>query len=339
MTGTRRKAAEDLASFIHAGPRNLELSLGKACNNRCIFCLDGNAKKEARRWVPLHRAHEELKRARSEGAVSVGLLGGEPTAHPRILEIVVMARELGFGRIALATNVLKLSDPVFCRELVTAGATRFSLSIHAARAEDEDYLSGRVGNFEKKLAGVANLLALRAEGLIPDNVSINAVLTRRVSGVMPAFMAFWKGRGIEDVRFNLIRTDACPERAMELTPRLADLGPEILRTVATNQTRLHMELSFGDIPLCVYPWEILDNPGLASKVVGEARDLDTWVAVFHAPKDEAMDAERFRWSSKKRSALKLQPREPCERCRMAAHCEGVWRSYLDLHGAGELSPL
>jgi MoaA/NifB/PqqE/SkfB family radical SAM enzyme len=319
--------------------RNLELNLGKACNNRCIFCLDGNARPEARRWVPVDRARGELERARAQGARSVGLLGGEPTAHPSVLEIVAMAREMGFERIALATNALKLRDAELCRALVEAGATRFSLSIHAHRAADEDYLTGREGNFARKLAAVRNLVSLRDAGAIPHNVSVNAVLTRRIHASLPELLAFFRREGIRDVRFNMIRTDACPELGEELTPRLSELTPAILRAVAVARTRLGTQVSFGDLPLCAYPWEVLRNPGLASRVVGESRDLDTWVAVFHAPRDTAVDAHRFKWSEKKRHALKLQPEEPCARCRAVTRCEGLWRSYHLLYGAAELSPL
>jgi len=68
--------------------RNLELNLGKVCNNRCILCLDANAPRESRHFVPLERAVEELERGRADGADAVGLLGGEPTIHPAILDIV-----------------------------------------------------------------------------------------------------------------------------------------------------------------------------------------------------------------------------------------------------------
>ena len=322
-----------------SGTRNLELNLGKLCNNRCIFCLDGAAPRESRKWVPLERATGELERAREEGTTSLGLLGGEPTAHPEILEIVSAARRLGFTRIALTSNGLRLSSEELSRSLVEAGVTRFSLSVHAHTAADEDYLTGRDGNFERKLRGIENLLALRAEGHLADNVSLNAVVTARTFRSMPEYAAFYGRMGIGDVRFNMIRTNACPERGEELTPRFRELGPEILRTVAINESRLHMHVSYGDLPLCVFPWEILENAQLAARVIGEARDLETWVSVFHAPKDPGREAEHFKWSDKKRVALKIQPEDPCGSCRRADACEGVWVSYNDLYGSSELRAL
>lgn len=316
--------------------RNLELNLGRRCNNRCIFCLDATAPRESRDWLPLARARGELERARKEGAVSVGLLGGEPTAHPQILDIVGAARELGFERIALASNGLKLDDEPFARQLVDGGVTRVTVSIHGHQPAIEDELSGRQGNFQRKVRALQQLLALRREGKLADNVSLNAVLTTRIVDTMPAFVATFAKLGIQDVRFNFIRTDTCEELGRELTPRLDHLREQILHTVAMNERRLKKSISYGDLPLCAYPWEVLSSPRLASTVVGEARDLDTFVAIFRAPRDEDREAQRFRWTTRKRDALKVKPRATCYRCKLTGPCEGVWRSYHALYGEGDL---
>jgi len=316
--------------------RNLELNLGRRCNNRCVFCLDATAPRESRDWLPVERAREELERARGEGAVSVGLLGGEPTAHPRILDIVVAARELGFQRIALATNALKLDDGAFARQLVEGGVTRFTVSIHGHLPPIEDELSGRQGNFLRKIQALRNLVGLRQEGRLADNVSLNAVLTNRIVGTMPAFLATFAKLGIRDVRFNFIRTDTCADLGRELTPRLDHVREQILHTTAFNERRLKTSLSYGDLPLCAYPWEVLSAPQLANRVVGEARDLDTFVAIFRAPKDASQQAQRFRWTTRKRNALKIKPEAICTRCKLDEPCEGVWRSYHALFGEGDL---
>ncbi|MFH1435804.1 MAG: radical SAM protein [Pseudomonadota bacterium] len=322
---------------MHTGrkEKNLELNLGKVCNNRCIFCLDGRSTKAARKWLPLKRAKEEMQIARAGGVSSLGLLGGEPTAHPRILRIVSMAKDMGFSRIALASNGLKLADGKFAADLVESGVTRVGISIHGHRAEIEDYLSGRKGNFEKKVRAIKNLLQLHAGGKLPHNVSLNAVLTRYVLRSMAPFCAFFKKMGCSDVRFNMIRTDTCMERGKELTPGLSELGPAVIKTILANEKILKMEVSFGDIPLCVYPWDILRNRRLVSRYVGELRDLDTSCAVFGSPADGSVDAQRFKWTDRKKEALKVRTGE-CGTCTAAGLCEGVWRSYVELNGTDEI---
>ncbi len=321
-----------------SGPRNLELNLGKLCNNRCVFCLDGRAPAESRCWVPLDRAMGELRAARAEGATALGLLGGEPTAHPEILTLVARARELGFTRIAVSTNALKLADATFADALVDAGVTRFSVSIHDHRAEVEDALGGREGNFARKLAALDHLRGLRQAGRLPDNVSINPVIHRHNVDQLAELVAFFARRGVRDVRFNMIRTDACPDRGEELTPRLPRVTAAVTRCVALSlRSRGALQVSFGDLPLCAYPWEVLGEPRLARRVVGEARDLDTWVSVFIAPEDREREASRFRWVDRKRDALKVQPDDPCGPCKLSHTCEGIWRSYLEVHGACDLA--
>ena len=51
---------------------------------------------------------EELTRWYEGGHRSVGFLGGEPTTYPKIVQSVAFAKELGFTRIAIATNATKL---------------------------------------------------------------------------------------------------------------------------------------------------------------------------------------------------------------------------------------
>jgi len=220
---------------------------------------------------------------------------------------------------------------------VRAGVTRFSVSIHGHTPEIEDRISGKKGNFQRKVLAIRNLVRLRDDGLLPDNVSLNPVLTRPLLGAVPEFAAACRKLGIHDIRYNFVRTDPCPELAVELTPELTAVTREILRTVVVNTHHLRMDLSFGDLPLCVYPWEILSNHDLASTVIGEARDLDTWVAVFVAPQDDTCDASRFHWTDRKRNALKTQPSPPCDRCKLSEPCEGIWRSYVETRGTAGLS--
>jgi sulfatase maturation enzyme AslB (radical SAM superfamily) len=305
--------------------KNLELNLGKVCNNRCIFCLDRNAGKAARKWLPLQRARKEIEIARKEGIESLGLLGGEPTAHPRILEIVAMAREAGFKRIALASNGLKLSDGDFARRLVDNGVTRVGISIHGHNGKIEDFLSGRKGNFERKIRAIENLLEMHRAGRLPHNVSLNAVLNRYNFRRMAPFCAFFKKLGIGD-------------RGKEFTPTLTELAPQLVKMILVNERLLRMEVSFGDVPLCTYPLDILRSRRLASAYVGEIRDLDTSCAVFISPADLSVEAQRFNWNDRKREALKVQT-EQCRRCTASGVCEGLWRSYVELYGTDELKAI
>ncbi|MAY81821.1 MAG: hypothetical protein CL930_13710, partial [Deltaproteobacteria bacterium] len=68
--------------------RNVEINIGKACNNRCVFCIDGLPKREDRSYMPYPQMQAELKRWYDDGHRSVGFLGGEPTTYPKIVQSV-----------------------------------------------------------------------------------------------------------------------------------------------------------------------------------------------------------------------------------------------------------
>ena len=100
--------------------KNVEINIGKACNNRCVFCIDGLPKREDRSYMAWPLMQAELRQWADEGYRSVGFLGGEPTTYPKICESVRLARELGFTRIAIATNATKLRLPHFADRILDA---------------------------------------------------------------------------------------------------------------------------------------------------------------------------------------------------------------------------
>ena len=137
-----------LAPRLHLQPenelrdsrRNVEINIGKACNNRCVFCLDGMPKREDRSYMKFEVMKAELERWHSAGHRSVGFLGGEPTTYPKIVQSVAYAKNLGFERIAIATNATKLRLHRFTDKLIDAGLTRVTISMHGHTAELEDRL-------------------------------------------------------------------------------------------------------------------------------------------------------------------------------------------------------
>ncbi|MEQ1918524.1 MAG: radical SAM protein, partial [Elusimicrobiota bacterium] len=234
--------------------KNLELDVGMACNNRCVFCVSGDAKSAERRWLPLERAKEEIRAFHDGGCRSLGLLGGEPTAYPHILDSVRYARSLGYERVAVCTNGTKLSEPAFTDGLIEAGVTRFTISFHSHTPALEDKLTGLPGNFERKLKGLRHLLTHKAAGRLPDNVSLNPVLNRKTYLHLKEYIEFFRGEGVDDIRFNFIWPQARVEKDREMIPTYREAMKEIVRVVLLNESRWKMGLSFGGIPPCMLRW-------------------------------------------------------------------------------------
>jgi len=319
-----------------AARRNLELNVGRACNNHCAFCISGKAVFDEKMWVPLEKAKDEVRAARENGCTSLGFLGGEPTMYPHLLPVAAYAREIGYTRIALATNAMLLDDADFARRCVDAGITRATISFHAHTRRLEHAIT-KVGNaWDRKVAAIRNLKALQAAGFLPDNVSVNPVVNTLNFRHLPAMVRFFAGLGVDDVRFNFIRAGGNAEDTPELCPTFTALGPVLERVVEQNEARRRpLTITFGEFPYCVLPWTLHANEPLFRRYNGELRDYATDVSIFGSPKKEDDKRLRFSWQESKRNDLK-QKADVCRSCRHDVACEGVWRAYVRLHGDSEI---
>lgn len=318
--------------------RRVEIKLGDLCNNRCAFCVSGDLRDAQAPWTPLARVKEELAAFRESGCDAVGFLGGEPTVYPWIEEAIAHARALGYARVALCTNGTRLSDEAFCERLVAAGLTRATVSLHSHRAEVEDGVMTRVpGNHARKVAGVRHMLARRSR--LRDGVSLNPVLSRKNLREMPEYLAFAKGLGAADVRFNYIWPDDLLRGVAEWVPSFREAAPEIVRAIVLNERRFGLRLTFGGVPRCVLRWAGV-SPRLAEALAERhldevSYDPDNDVSI---PSARGGCGDRFVWQERKRDSLKRRgPR--CGECRHAETCEGVWRTYAEFHGLDELVPV
>lgn len=325
--------------------RNIELNVGKACNNRCVFCLDGLPKAEDRSYMPLPEMKAEILRWYQDGHRSLGFLGGEPTTCPWLPEAIAYARELGFTRVAIATNATRLRLPHYLDRLLDAGLTRATVSMHGHTAPLEDALTRVPGNYPKKVQALRNLIAARDAGRLADNVSVNIVVNGWNYRYLPKMLQFFYGLGLDDVRANFIRAEGYAEEDPALTPRYTEVVPVLMKALLLNEHHFKKSFTFGGFPLCVLPTELVANKALSRKYLGEYWDLDTDCSIrAEGPGAEYGIARvsegraRFNWQDRKRYDLKHHM-DKCRTCRFTDICEGVWKNYLRFHGESEFSPL
>ena len=314
-------------------PRNIEINIGKLCNNACIFCGNGTVPKEERAWVAKGQVLDEITRAAGEGHTSLGFLGGEVTVYPHALDIIREARAKGFRRIALCTNGRALARVGVLGAFIDAGATRIALSIHSHRAEVEDALCGRNGAFAQKLSAIDRCIEAAAAGRLPDGFSLNACIHGRNWRELDTMARFFHARGVFDIRFNSLRPEHKAVGDKDLVPRFDDVVPHLVRLVVLNERSLKMTITFGDIPLCVWPAPFLADTALSNRYLGELRDLETNVTVFR-DRSEGGAPDRFRWKERREGRLKARV-PACRPCMARGGCEGAWVRYLEIYGDGE----
>jgi 7,8-dihydro-6-hydroxymethylpterin dimethyltransferase len=106
----------------HTGLANVDLT--NRCNLTCPVCF-ANANVQGYVYEPsIDLVLKQLQALRDEKPVAgrvVQFSGGEPTIHPQWLEILSMARDMGFSHIQAATNGIMFADEAFAHASKAAG--------------------------------------------------------------------------------------------------------------------------------------------------------------------------------------------------------------------------
>ena len=217
--------------------------------------------------------------------------------------------------------------------------------MHGHTGPLEDKQTGVPGGFEKKCQAIENLKKRKAAGALKDGLSINVVLNGWNYRALPKMMRFfYEDMGLDDLRVNFVRPEGYAEGSSDLTPTLTAVIPVLMKAVVLNEYHFKKHFSFGGVPLCMLPPELLGSRALMERYVGDVyRDLSTDCSIRNDGGDVGVarveaGRSRFNWQDRKRFDLKDHPAE-CGRCALFDACEGVWRGYLDIYGPGELSAL
>ncbi|MEK7232760.1 MAG: radical SAM protein [Elusimicrobiota bacterium] len=163
--------------------------LTRYCNQRCIFCLDRYAQTGGD--VPMASIKRSLLTGRKLGLRRAVLSGGEATVHPEFIEILSLARKLGYTHIQTITNGRKFCYPDFLKKAVAAGLKEITFSLHGNTPALHDKLTQVPGSFVQALSGLR--AALATPGLI---VSVDVVINKLNLPVLREHLDFCIGLGV-----------------------------------------------------------------------------------------------------------------------------------------------
>jgi len=137
-----------------------EMDLTNRCNQRCPVCF-ANADAAGYVYEPtleqVKAMLDMLRNQKPNPVNSVQFLGGEPTLHPRLFEIVEYAKKVGFVDILIASNGIKIAqDAGFARRLKEAGARSIYLQFDGLTPESYTKLRG-YNALPMKMKAIGNL--------------------------------------------------------------------------------------------------------------------------------------------------------------------------------------
>ncbi len=311
--------------------RLLSVETGFGCNNRCAFCYQDDYRAQLDRPPDLPRDDivARLRYGRAEGFTAVGFSGGEPTIRPDFVDIVALARRLGYAHVAVTTNARRLADPDYCRALVAAGADSFGVSLHAPEAPIHDGLTRARGSFAETLQGLDNLLQLRARERAALRLNLFTLVCRKNAAQVPELLARLATRGVE---LFVLQPLIYARGTLELGRRLSLDLPELLDTVrrAADVARAHrVRLRLYNLPPCALPdhGDVLDRPSHPPAKIFREHD--------RARPGDAR-AERAVPPSPPGRAAETSPDAPphffrlttCAACAARADCPGLHATFL-----------
>lgn len=227
------------------------LNLTKRCNQRCVFCFEGDRAT----WVePTLEQVEQLLVEAAPGHEKGILMGGEALLRKDIAAIVRRATGLGLPLVAF-TNGQALARDGLIEELVGAGLREYSVSCHYADAAH--FARGTQSppaHFERFLKGLENL-ARYAQAHPETTLDINCeiLLYRHNAGQLADIRGLLErvlGPVFRTLTVKAIRP--CPAKTDEyLLEPLVARRDELASFLDAWDPARHIR--FIDVPLCLIP--------------------------------------------------------------------------------------
>lgn len=304
-----------------SGGRSLHVFLNYACQAKCAFCYNPELTPELIAWrLPLETVAQTLVRERAAGADSVTFSGGEVTLLKDLPVMLRLARKAGYAQAGIITNALRLAEAGYARELADSGMSFCVVSIHGADAALHDRMLELPGSFDKVLAALSHLRALK----VP--LILNFVMTKPNHGALAAFVARFGGDpSVVELQAYLPHYEGLmKDNAASLHLTIEEARPSLAAAVAAAKAAgADRKLRIGNAPPCLLPEH-------RERLFNWQRESGARLLVDPA------GLESGRFEEERRDRVKT---EACRRCALEPRCLGFERGYAERHGTAEAVPL
>lgn len=210
----------------------LHVSVGYACNNACVFCMESYVPDDRFAVVKGLMAEDRMYRDMDTHThlrkVSFGR--GEPTLNPDLPKYVAYAKKKGFREIAVISNGRRYADRAYCLTLVESGVNEFIVSVHGHVGELHEALTRGKGGFVEVERGLRNLAAIRER--YPIRIVVNHVVNRVNAPFIGHFLKFMKGYPVDVVVLSIVQPiwgESADKLFPLLMPRYSDVADRIGR--------------------------------------------------------------------------------------------------------------
>jgi MoaA/NifB/PqqE/SkfB family radical SAM enzyme len=196
----------------------LWLEITAKCNLMCSHCYaESGPQGELYGDMAYGDWTRVLDEAADLGCRSVQFIGGEPTMHPHLEDLIDHANHQGFAFIEVYTNATRLGQELL--GCFRRNGVHVATSFYSDDPAVHEQVTQTKGSWQRTVSGIESVLAA---GL---PIRAGVVETERNPGHGPRAIEFLKGLGVQNVRVDrergvgrgkLLRLDGAGERYEEL---------------------------------------------------------------------------------------------------------------------------
>ena len=181
------------------GLRFLWLELTNRCNLTCAHCYAESGPRPSRKDALTTADYKRLlEEATALGCRAVQFLGGEPTLHCGLPELITRARALRYEHLEVYTNGTVLPDTLL--SCFVDNRVSMAVSVYADDPDVHDAVTRRIGSHRRT---ISNLQRMVTAGL---DVRIGLIAMDVNKGRVDNTVSFLRGLGIEKVRIDVTRS-------------------------------------------------------------------------------------------------------------------------------------
>jgi len=312
--------------------KRTRLFTGYNCNIDCKFCFyrglknHGNMRKDLMTQITL---------AKKYGIKDLDISGGEPTIISGWFDLLSYLRKCGFRKIAVITNGYKLADRDFFKRSADEGLNEVLFSLHGQSSTVHDAMTGVKGSFNKITEAIVNA------NLEKIPIRINTVVTKDNYKFLPDLAEL--ARAINPIAFNFLPFRIENTAPKENSLKHSDAMPYIRKAIKILDKDIKIAIRY--VPFCVVNQK-LEKYNI--NYIQRMFDPDEWseytIRKFEKLRNGEsipdLDFESSKWVLESDAIYKSVKHVAynnieCLKCKYLYVCDGIWKSYADIHGESE----
>ncbi len=285
-----------------------DICVWNRCNNNCIMCTNPESfqAESVSATYTYDKVIENINRREDyyrETGDHINLTGGEPTIHPRFLEILKYIRNnFVNNRIVIASNGRRFYYDDFTREALRINNVSWEIALHGSNAQDHDAITRIPGSFDQTTRGFKNLLKYRNKSHL---IEIRIILIKSNYKKLSSICSFVNDNFKEADRLVIIFNEVegrCEDNLSFVKVDHNEARPFVEDSVS-QWAHIFKDFRLYHFPLCTL-------------------NKKFWNYIWRTLREEEVF---FPYS--------------CDKCLYKKYCLGIHKQYFESSGAKEFTPI